>query len=193
MKTFEEIKLILKSKTVGIAGCGGIGSNVAVALARVGVGNLILADFDKIEESNLNRQYFFYHQIGKPKAFTLKENINNINPNVEVAAYFAKLDANNIMEYYKNCDIIVEAFDRAEMKSVIIKTVLYNFPEKYLVCGNGMGGWGNSEEIKPNYFGKLIICGDMHESVSEKNPPLAPRVGIVANMMANEVLNILLK
>ena len=193
MKTFEEIKLILKNKTVGIAGCGGIGSNVAVALARVGVGNLILVDFDIIEESNLNRQYYFYHQIGKLKALTLKENIENINPQVKVSAYCQKLDAGYIMQYYNNCDVIVEAFDRAEMKSVIIKTVLSQMPNKYIICGNGMGGWGNSDEIKPNYFDKLIICGDMHESVSEKNPPLAPRVGIVANMMANEVLNILLK
>lgn len=191
--TFAEIKNILKNKTVGIAGCGGIGSNVAIALARVGVGNLIIADFDIIDESNLNRQYFFHHQIGLAKASTLKDNIEKINHEVTVIAHNQKLESQHIINYFENCDLIVEAFDRAEYKSMIIKTVLVNFPEKYLICGNGMAGWGNSEEIKPNYYDKLIICGDMHESVSENNPPLAPRVGIVANMMANEILKILLK
>lgn len=190
---FEKIKSILAQKKIGIAGCGGIGSNVAVALARVGVGNLIIVDFDSIEASNLNRQYYFFKQIGKPKATTLKENIAAINPNVQVTAYIQKLDANHIMQYYKDCDIIIEAFDRAEMKSIIIKTVLSKMPDKYLICGNGMAGWGNSEKINTNYYDKLIICGDMQESVSENNPPLAPRVGIVANMMANEALTILLK
>ena len=189
---FTEIKKTLKTKKVGIAGCGGLGSNCAVALTRVGVGKLVIADFDVIEESNLNRQYFFYDQIGKYKTTTLKENLLRINPNVEVEAHVKKLDAKDIIDLFANCDIVVEAFDRAEMKSMIIKTVLSQMPDKYIISGNGMAGWGNSEAIKPNYYEKLIICGDMEASVSEENPPLAPRVGMVSNMMANEILKILL-
>ncbi|MEI7595577.1 MAG: sulfur carrier protein ThiS adenylyltransferase ThiF [Bacteroidota bacterium] len=193
MTNFASIKKYLSTKKIGIAGCGGLGSNCAVALARVGVGNLIIADFDSIEESNLNRQYFFYDQIGKPKATMLKENILRINPNINIEEHIKKLDSQDIIDIYSECDVIVEAFDRAEMKTMIIKTVLSNFPEKYIISGNGMAGWGKSEIIKPNYFDKLIICGDMESAVSEENPPLAPRVGMVSNMMANEILNILLK
>jgi len=193
MMTFEEIKSFLKTKKVGIAGCGGLGSNCAVALARVGVGSLVIADFDNIEESNLNRQYFFYDQIGKPKSSTLKENIGRINPNVKVKAHIKKLDSQDIIDLFADCDIIVEAFDRADMKTMIIKTVLSNMPDKFIISGNGMAGWGNSEEIKAHYFEKLIVCGDMSTSVSDENPPLAPRVGMVSNMMANEILNIFLK
>lgn len=191
--TFSEIQNKLKNKKVGIAGCGGLGSNCAVALARVGVGNLIIADFDVIEESNLNRQYFFFDQIGKPKATTLKDNLIRINPNIQVEAYVKKLEATDVIEIFKDCEVIVEAFDRADQKMMIIKAVWANMPDKIIVSGNGMAGFGDSESIKVNYFDELIVCGDMKASVSEDNPPLAPRVGIVSNMMANEILNILLK
>lgn len=191
--TFNEIKEILKTKTVGIAGCGGLGSNCAVALARVGVGKLIVADFDVVELSNLNRQYFFYDQIGQPKATCLKENIRRINPETEVEAHIKKLDSSDILNLFSKCDIIIEAFDRAEMKKMIIKTVLSEMSEKFIVSGNGMAGWGDSDAIKTYFSDHLIISGDMKSDVSETNPPLAPRVGIVSNMMANEALTILLK
>lgn len=189
---FEEIKNCLSNKIVGIAGCGGLGSNCAVSLARVGVGKLIIADYDKIEEGNLNRQYFFYDQIGKEKVFALKENILRINPKVNVEAHFVKLTLNDIKEIYKNCDIIVEAFDKAEMKEMIAETVLQYFPEKYIVCGVGLAGYGQNDLIKTERFGKLIIVGDRQNEASENNPPLAPRVCAVSNLMANEVLEILL-
>ena len=190
---FEEIKNKLKSKTVGVAGCGGLGSNCAVALARVGIGNLIIVDFDVIEESNLNRQYYFFDQIGKKKSAALKEIINKINPKVNVIAIDKKLDSVSILEIFKDCDVIVEAFDRAEMKHIIIETVLDNFPDKAIVSGIGMAGWGDNSSIKTEQHDNLFICGDQKTEASEENPPLAPRVGIVANMQANIVLEILLK
>jgi sulfur carrier protein ThiS adenylyltransferase len=193
MMTFNEIKEILMTKTVGIAGCGGLGSNCAVALARVGVGKLIVADFDVVELSNLNRQYFFYDQIGQPKASCLKENIHRINPETEVEAHIKKLESSDILNLFSKCDIIIEAFDRAETKKMIIETVLSKMPEKFIISGNGMAGWGDSDAIKSYVSEHLIICGDMKSDVSETNPPLAPRVGIVSNMMANEALTILLK
>src|ERR1039457_284116 len=103
--TFEQIKKILKDKIVGIAGAGGLGSNCAVALARVGVGKIIIADHDKVSESNLNRQYFFHDQIGKPKASKLKENILRINPSVIVEAFDVKLVPDNIPSIYQDCDV----------------------------------------------------------------------------------------
>ena len=190
---FEEIKNKLKSKTVGIAGCGGLGSNCAVALARVGVGNLLIVDFDVIEESNLNRQYYFYDQIGEKKSAALKDNIKKINSEVNVIAIDKKLDSDSILEIFKDCDVIVEAFDKAEMKHMIIETVLEKFPDKPIVSGIGMAGWGDNSSIKSVQHNNLYICGDQKTEASEDNPPLAPRVGIVANMQANIVLEILLK
>ncbi len=190
--TFKEIKKILGNKTVGIAGCGGLGSNCAVALARVGVGRLIIADFDIIEESNLNRQYYFYDQIGKYKATTLKNNIRLINPYINVESHVQELNSENIPDLFNCCDVIVEAFDKAEMKLMIIETVYDEMPEMPLVTGLGMAGWGNSNILRCRKSDKLYICGDEINEVSEVLPPLAPRVGIVANMQANTVLEILL-
>ena len=173
---FESIKSQLKHKTVGIAGCGGLGSNCAVALARVGIGKLVIADFDIIEKSNLNRQYYFFDQIGMLKADTLKENIARINPEVEIEAHVVKLDDSNIPILFRNCDIIVEAFDRPEMKELILKSVSRFFPDKYLVMGIGMAGRGKYHLIEEKIFDKLIICGDELTEISENCPPLAPRV-----------------
>ncbi len=190
--TFDEIRRKLKNKTVGIAGCGGLGSNCAIALARVGIGALTIADFDLIIESNLNRQYFFYEQIGQLKVFALKKNIQMVNPRVKVRAFDIRLCQSDIIEIFRTCDVIVEAFDRSEMKQMIIETVHNHMPDKYLVVGVGMAGWGKNELIHTRRSDKLIICGDEQNEISEQLPPLAPRVGIVANMQANAVLEILL-
>jgi sulfur carrier protein ThiS adenylyltransferase len=182
----------LALKTVGIAGCGGLGSNCAVALARVGIGRLILADFDSIDQSNLNRQYFFLDQVGQKKAFALRDNIHRINPKVIVDAFDLKLDPSNLVSLFSGCDVIVEAFDQDLMKQMIIETVLTEMPGKFIISGMGLAGWGRNEDIQTRRFDKLILCGDGKLAVSEELPPLAPRVGIVANMQANIVLEILL-
>ena len=190
---FNQIKDKLKDKTVGIAGCGGLGSNCAVALARVGIGKLIIADFDVIEDSNLNRQYFFYKQIGESKVQSLQENIQLINPQVVIDAHDIKLDSQNIIGIYKDCDVIVEAFDKAEMKQMILETVIEEMPQIPIVAGLGMAGWGDNNSIHSRQLDNLFICGDEVKEIAEDFPPLAPRVGIVANMQANTVLEILLK
>jgi sulfur carrier protein ThiS adenylyltransferase len=187
-----QIRKQLRTRTVGIAGCGGLGSNCAIALARVGVGRLVIADFDKVEESNLNRQYFFADQVGIPKVLALKENISRIDPKITVQIHYETLTERNIDLIFKDCDVIVEAFDGAEMKQMIIETVLEKMPEKYLVCGSGLAGWGNNESIGMRVSGRIYIFGDGTNEVDELHPPLAPRVGIVANMEANQVLEILL-
>ncbi len=191
--TFEEIKIKLSKYTIGIAGCGGLGSNCAVALARVGVGKLIIADFDIIVESNLNRQYFFYDQIGQKKCFALKNNIERINPNCIVEAHDVFLTEELICKFYANVDVMVEAFDKAEMKQMLLQTMLTHFPKKPLIMGVGLAGWGNFSQIKETVFDNVYIMGDMQNEVSDNNPPIAPRVGIVSNMQANKVLELLLK
>lgn len=190
--TFKEIKKILKSKTIGIAGAGGLGSNCAVALARVGIGKLIICDFDVISIDNLNRQYYFHEQVGQKKAFALGDNILFINPDVKVEAHAVKLNPEKIVKLFRDCDVIVEAFDLAEMKQMIIETVLAQMPGIPLVCGIGMAGWGNNTAIGWRKVDNLYICGDEQTEIAPECPPLAPRVGIVAHMQANTVLEIIL-
>jgi len=191
--TFDEIKAHLRGKTVGIAGCGGLGSNCAVALARVGVGTLVLADYDVIIISNLNRQYFFLDQVGMLKTEALEINIGRINPDVKVILHNVMLTPENIPAIFKDCDVIIEGFDLADQKQMLIETVLSVFQEKYLVLGLGMAGWGLSNELMVRASDKMYICGDGVSEISSDHPPLAPRVGIVANQQANVALEILLK
>lgn len=190
---FKTVKKILSTKTVGIAGCGGLGSNSAVALARCGIGKLILVDCDVIDESNLNRQYYYFDQLGQKKAFALSDNIYFVNPEVKVMAYDIKLNPDNIVKIYQDCDVIIEAFDLAEMKYMIIETVLSQMPGKPLVCGMGMAGIGNNNSIRMENYGNLYICGDFETEIAENMSPMAPRVGIVANMQANQTVDILVK
>ncbi|MCD4792821.1 MAG: sulfur carrier protein ThiS adenylyltransferase ThiF [Bacteroidales bacterium] len=190
--TFEDIKNELKLYTVGIAGAGGLGSNCAVALARSGIGKLIIADFDTVSESNLNRQYFFYDQIGQIKVYALKDNIERINPEVKVDIFNIKLREDNLINIFADCDIIVEAFDKAEEKEMLIETVLSEFPDKPIISGLGMAGFGENNSLRSRQIDNLYICGDEKSEISEQKPPLAPKVGVVANMQANLVLEILL-
>lgn len=189
---FTEIKNKLSKYTVGIAGAGGLGSNCAAALVRVGIGKIVLADFDVVSETNLNRQFYFSDQLGLPKVDALEFNLKKINSGLIVKKYQEQVDANNIEKIFGQVDIMVEAFDDAEMKQMLIERHMELFPEKYLVSGMGMAGFGQSNIIKAEYYQKLIICGDQISEISDEFPPLGPRVGIVANMQANEVVNILL-
>ena len=167
---FTEIKQILGSKTIGIAGAGGLGSNCAVALARVGIGKLIIADFDIIDESNLNRQYYFYDQIGQKKVLALRDNIKRVNSATIVESHDVKLDPDKIVELYSDCDVIVEAFDQAEAKQMIIETVLEKLHGKKLITGIGLAGWGKNNIIKTEQTDNLYICGDQTLEVSDDLP-----------------------
>ena len=191
--TFEEIKIHLRDKTVGIAGAGGLGSNCAAALVRVGVGTVIIADFDVVSESNLNRQYYFRDQVGKAKVAALKENLQRINPEVNVITHDLMLDPLKLVAIFSNCDVVVEAFDRADQKEMLIETLLTAFPVKPLIIGLGMAGWGMNDTIHVRKVDNLYICGDEVSEIDADLPPIAPRVGIVANMQANVVLEILLE
>jgi len=188
----HHIRSKLRDNVVGIAGCGGLGSNCAVALARVGVGKLIIVDFDKVEASNLNRQYFFSDQVGLPKVHALADNITRIDRSIIVEAHEVMLDEENLPDVFNHCNVIVEAFDKAEMKQMLIETVSQRMPGRMVVCGVGLAGWGDNEIIGMRSYGNVYICGDLENEVSDEFPPLAPRVGIVANMQANQVLAILL-
>jgi sulfur carrier protein ThiS adenylyltransferase len=190
---FKEISTHLSKFRVGIAGAGGLGSNCAVALARSGVGTLVICDFDIIESPNLNRQYYFTRQVGQLKVSALKENIERINPSVNVIACSQKLNEKNIACIFEGCDMIVEAFDRADAKEMLIETLQTEMKDVPLVVGSGMAGWGMNDSI---HFRKiddtLFVCGDETSDSADGTPLLAPRVGIVANKQANTVIEILM-
>jgi len=188
----EQISIKLNNKRIGIAGCGGLGSNCAVALARVGIGALVIVDFDVISVSNLNRQYYFRDQVGMKKTQALRENILRIDPKVNVVEHAIKLTPENIPVLFAGCDVIIEAFDLADQKEMLIETVLSEMPGVPLVVGLGMAGYGMNDTIHCRKADNLYICGDETSEIGPDMPPIAPRVGMVANMQANVVLEILL-
>jgi sulfur carrier protein ThiS adenylyltransferase len=183
---------ILQNTVIGIAGAGGLGSNVAVSLTRAGIGKLVIADFDKIEPSNLNRQQFFADQIGMPKVIALMENLQKISPFTQYQIHDIKLNEINIPIIYKDIDIMVEAFDKAVMKEMFIETWLTNFPDKPIIAASGLAGWGKNELLHTRKSENLFICGDEETDLRPGISPMAPRVGIVANMQANLVLELIL-
>jgi sulfur carrier protein ThiS adenylyltransferase len=183
----------IKKSIVGIAGLGGLGSATAIALARIGVGKLILVDFDVVEPSNLNRQQYFIHQIGMSKVDALQKNIAIINPYVRVQTYQEKLDRNNVERIFQDAEVVVEAFDRAEEKVMLINAISEKMPDKYIVAASGVAGYGDNNEIKTIRFSpKVFIVGDQKTAAQPGVGLMAPRVGIAAHHQANTVLRILL-
>jgi len=188
-----KILSILRNSVVGIAGAGGLGSNVAFSLARAGIGTLIIADFDKIEPSNLNRHQYFIEQIGRSKVEALLENLRKINPFSKYEIHNLEINDDNISEIFDDAEILVEAFDMAGMKKMLIESWISQFPKRPIIAASGLAGFGKNEKLHTRKIGSLYICGDEDTEVEEGISPMAPRVGIVANMQANLVLELLLK
>jgi sulfur carrier protein ThiS adenylyltransferase len=182
----------LKGICIGIAGCGGLGSNCAIALARAGIGHLVIADFDTVALENLDRQYYFLDQVGEKKVLALRENIRKVAPGIKVEAHALRLGPDEVLRIFKDCQVIIEAFDQAGQKLMLIETVTERFPDKFVVAGSGLAGYGGNNALRTRRLGNLFICGDETSEVSAAMPPLAPRVGIVANMQANQALEIIL-
>ena len=179
----------IKDATVGIAGLGGLGSAVAVALARIGVGRLILADFDVVEPSNLNRQQYFIDQLGMMKAEALEANLKRINPYVTYEPHCVRLTPENIPALFAEVDVMVEAFDRADQKAMLLQA----FKSKPIVAASGLAGSGSGETIGVRKMGERIyIVGDLETGAAPGCGLMAPRVGIAAHMQANLVLRLLI-
>jgi sulfur carrier protein ThiS adenylyltransferase len=173
---------------IGIAGAGGLGSNVAVHLARAGVENILLVDFDVVEPSNLNRQFYFADQIGQPKAHALVENLKRIRPLAPVEGRVLKLDPHNIRETFAGCVLVVEAFDRAEAKAMLVEALLGTGVP--LVAGSGVAGLDVSG-VKKMQFGRMLtIIGDQISDCSD-HLLYSAKVGMVSAWMAVEVLTML--
>lgn len=183
----------VKEATVGIAGLGGLGSNIAISLARLGIGKLILVDYDVVEPSNLNRQQYFIRHIGMSKTEALKEIIQEINPYVDIETIDIYLDKENIMDCFKDAQIVVEAFDNPKCKAEITNTILTESKDKFLVAASGVAGYFSNNTIQTKKItNRFYLVGD---DTSEAKPGcglMAPRVSIAANHQANMVLRLIL-
>ena len=178
--------------TVAICGLGGLGSNIATALTRAGVGKLILIDFDKVDITNLNRQQYKMSQLGKYKTESCLENIREISPYTEAIIHTVKLTEENIPELLGEADIICEAFDKADQKAMLVNTVLETFPDKYMLSGTGMAGFESANTIQSRkVFGKFYLCGDEKSDVNDGIGLVASRVMVCAAHEAHMVLRIL--
>ena len=187
----ERERRILESAVVGIAGAGGLGSNCAMHLVRAGVKKLVIADFDVVGESNLNRQFFFRDQLGRKKVDALGENLRRIEPDLSLDLRDVRLAPDNIDWTFSGCSVIVEAFDSADAKSMLLHALLPL--GKPIVSASGIAGWGRSLAIGQRRIGKnLILIGDTSSDVSNGLAPFSPRVGIAAAMEANAVVSLLL-
>ncbi len=188
-----EVQRQIKKGRIGIAGAGGLGSHVAVALARIGIGKLVVADFDLVEPSNLNRQYYFIDQIGMPKVLALQETVKRINPGVDFRAVHEKITPANLKKYFSSLDIMVEAFDDADQKAMLISHFLREFPHVPIVAASGMAGFVPSNMIATRKVANnLYLCGDGVTDARPGQGLMAPRVGIAAHHQANAVLRLLL-
>lgn len=182
----------LQAVTVGIAGCGGLGSNCANNLARSGIKQFILADFDRVELSNLNRQYYFRKQVGRKKVEALAENLLAINPDLSIKKVCEKLQKDNILSIFEACNIVVEAFDKANYKSLLVTTLLTT--DKFIVSASGLAGYGNSDDIKIHRLKtNLVVVGDLKSEIGPNLPALSPRVNVAAAKQADVVLEYILK
>ena len=176
----------VRSVKIGIAGAGGLGSNCACNLVRSGFDNLKIADFDNVEVSNLNRQFYFQEQLGMPKVKALEESLKRINPSVKVEALIVRLEKENIKNIFADCDIIVEAFDRAEYKTILVEEMLSD--GKFIVSASGLSGIGSSDDMRVNRIKEnLVVVGDLKSDAAEV-PPISPRVNIAAAKQADVIL-----
>lgn len=187
-----ELQRKISSATVAVCGLGGLGSNIAVLLARTGIGKLMLIDYDKVDISNLHRQQYKACQIGMNKTEALKCNLKEIAPYTETEIYTVRMDENNYSMLLEGADVICEAFDNAEEKARIVNYVLTEMPEKYLVAASGMAGMDSPNSIKTRRVTKrFYLCGDEKSDIKDGVGLVATRVCVCASHQAHTVLKII--
>lgn len=190
----KKIQKMLRRARVAVCGLGGLGSNIAVALARCGIGGLHLIDFDCVDLTNLNRQQYFASQIGMPKTEALKQQLLSIDPYLPVQTDQVRLTEKNIAKLLSGERYICEAFDRPKEKAMLTNYVLEHFPETYLVGASGMAGYGDSNRIRTREIvSHYYLCGDGVSDEKTCGGLMAPRVMLCAAHQANQMLEIIIK
>ena len=188
----EELQEKFASATVAICGLGGLGSNIAISLARAGIGKLILIDFDRVDITNLHRQQYKASQIGMNKTDAISENLREITPYIDLEVHTIRVTEENAAQLLEGADIICEAFDDAEAKAMLTNLVLERMPDKYLVAASGMAGMGSANAIQTRKItSKFYLCGDEKSDVQSEGSLVASRVMLCAAHQAHAVLRIL--
>lgn len=187
-----ELHKRFSSVTVAVCGLGGLGSNIAVALARAGIGKLVLIDFDRVDVTNLHRQQYKANQVGRYKTDALAENLLEIAPYAEIETVTERITEENFIDILKDVDVVCEAFDKAESKAMLVNCVLEQLPECYLVAASGMAGISTPNSIKTRKIMKrFYLCGDEVSDVEDSIGLVATRVMLCAAHQAHTVLRIL--
>lgn len=189
-----ELQRKFSNSTVAVCGLGGLGSNLAISLARAGIGRLILIDFDKVDISNLHRQQYKASQIGQYKTEALSDNLKEIAPYIDLITHTARITENNFETLLADAEIVCEAFDDSRAKAMLAGGVLERMPDKYLVAASGMAGLGSANAIKTRRISKhFYLCGDGVSDVADNIGLVSSRVMLCAAHQAHTVLRILAK
>lgn len=189
-----EVKEKLRSAHVAIAGLGGLGSNIAVMLARSGVGHIFMVDFDVVDVTNLNRQMYGIPHVGQKKTDALKEILDRINPYLDYRFQCVKVTKDNVKELFTGYPIVCEAFDKPDQKAMLVQEVLTQFSDTIVVSGNGMAGLSDANDIKTvRQMKRLYMCGDQTADTTAGVGLMAPRVAICAGHQANKVIQLILE
>lgn len=190
----QEMQVKLRNAKVAVAGLGGLGSNIAVMLARSGIGQLLLVDFDVVDVTNLNRQMYFISQLGKPKTEALLELLRQINPYLTYKTVCVKVTPENVKELFAEYPIVCEAFDRPDQKAMLVRELLTQCPKTIVVSGNGMAGYADTNAIQTKQrMSRLYVCGDQSTDVGNGIGLIAPRVAACAAHEANKVLQLIMQ
>ena len=188
----EDLQNKISAARVAVCGLGGLGSNIAIALARAGVGHLHLIDFDRVDLTNLNRQQYAVGQLGQYKTDALRETLSLVSPYCDVTCDTIQVTEENLPDLLRNEDYICEAFDRAEAKAMLVSGVLEHFPEKYLVAGSGLAGLGSANTIQTRRVSpRFYLCGDGTSDSSVGLGLVASRVLVCAAHEANMILRLI--
>lgn len=190
----KEMQEKLRSAKVAVAGLGGLGSNIAVMLARSGIGQLLLVDFDIVDVTNLNRQMYYISHLGRPKAEALSEILCQINPYLNYESVSIKVAPDNVKTLFEKYPIVCEAFDKADQKAMLVRELLTQCPGTTVVSGNGMAGYGDINKIQTSQkMSRLYVCGDQSTDVEAGIGLMAPRVAACAAHEANKVIQLIMK
>jgi len=183
----------LKAACIGIAGLGGLGSNIAMMLARAGVGRLILADFDTVETGNLNRQHYFTRHLGMKKPDALREQILEANPWIHLECCDLRITGDNAAKLFRSCQVVCEAFDDPSCKAELAAAILSELADTYVVAGSGIAGYTSANDIRTTRpMKRLYVCGDGITETAAGTALLAPRVWLCAAHQANTALRLCL-
>ena len=189
-----EIKAKLQAARVAVAGLGGLGSNIAVMLARSGIGHLKLVDFDKVDVTNLNRQMYGIPHLGRFKTDAIRDILADINPYLDIETVCETVTPQNAAAIFGEWPIVCEAFDRPENKAMLVRTLLAECPKTIVVSGVGMAGYGDANDIRTTHpMRRLYVCGDGQTEAGGMTGLMAPRVAVCAGHQANQVIQLILQ